>query len=250
MPVANLTPLTSIVSATGWTGATIANLNASDNARATGGTLGEVILAELTDSPADYDTPNTITFGVEWLLSATATRPKSVLVELVSADGLTVYASWPTPDKTTTAEVVNSSGPIAFTIAPTKTQLDAARLRLTAQEGGGMADTAAISIDHVTVALDYNAAAPPPIVLEAALTATGTVAADLTAPGPLPAAFAAALIGSGTVAATLATNAPPATPSIVSADVTDNDVLVTASAFSDPDAGDTSGGRRWRVYQA
>jgi hypothetical protein len=151
--------LTSIVSATGWTGATQANLSTSNDVRATDGTAGEIIIAELTDAPGDYGSGNHVNLYAEWSISGTATRAKNLLLELTDAAGTTVHATFTTPSLSANAadSVHNSSN---LTLNLSAAELTAARLRTTVQEGGGMSDSITVRIDHLKVTLDYNVATP------------------------------------------------------------------------------------------
>jgi hypothetical protein len=151
--------LTSIVSATGWTGATVANLSTSNDVRATDGTAGEVITAEITDAPGDYGSGNHVNLYAEWSVSGTTSRAKNLLLELTDAAGTTVHATFTTPSLTANAadSVHNSSN---LTLNLSASALSTARLRTTVQEGGGMADSITVRIDHLKVTLDYNVATP------------------------------------------------------------------------------------------
>lgn len=149
--------VTSIVSATGWTGATVANLSTSDDTRATDGNPAEVITAEITDAPGDYGSGNFVVLNAEWRVSGTATRPKNLLLELTDSTGVTVHATFTTPSLSAlAADATHSSGNLTLNLSAAN--LNSSRLRVTVQEGGGMADTVTAEIDRVWVTLDYNIA--------------------------------------------------------------------------------------------
>ena len=76
MALATLHP-SSILAATGWTGATVANLSTSNDVRATGGTAGELIHAELDDVPGDWNAVNgDVLLKVEARTVGTVSRAK------------------------------------------------------------------------------------------------------------------------------------------------------------------------------
>lgn len=146
-----------VVSATGWTGATQANLSSSNDARATDGDPAEVIKADIDNAPGDYDTGNHVNLHVEWRLNGTANRAKNLLMELRSSDGLTLHASYTTPSVTSQAtDRTDVSGNLTLNLSVA--DLNSAQLWATVQEGGGMPDSAKVEIDHMKVILDYNVA--------------------------------------------------------------------------------------------
>lgn len=157
MPTVALVPNAAAVSNTGWTNATAANLSTVDTTYGTCTAAGSVYVIPITDAPADYGTSPTVVLRTTWKLSGTASRTKNLLIELISDEATpTVYASYATPAVTSQAsDTLHSSGAIAVTI--TKAQLTAARLRVTMQEGGGMADTVTVQQNRVAVDLTYTA---------------------------------------------------------------------------------------------
>lgn len=148
--------LQSVISATGWTGATLANLQSSDNLRATGGTLGEFIELSLADVPAGFGSANTIVLAVEWAITGNANRAKSLLVELRSSTAA-ILASFITPSRASgTADAVDTSAALNISTL-TAADLNGAVLRITVQEAGGMSDTVSVTIDQIVApVLDYN----------------------------------------------------------------------------------------------
>jgi hypothetical protein len=147
--------VSSIIAATGWTGATVANLTTSNDVRATNGTAAEFISAELDDAPGDFGSQNTIQLHVEARVVGTVTRAKSILFELRNSSE-TVLQTF-TTSSLTASDVVYSS--TAFSRSDALSVINAYRLRATVLEGGGMADTATVEIDRMWAVLDYNAAA-------------------------------------------------------------------------------------------
>lgn len=148
--------VTTVLTSVGWIGATVANLSTSNDVRATDGDKNEIITAEVTDTPGDFDTSNDVTFSIEWRTDALgASRVKSFLVELVDATEVTVFASFTTPTSSghTTDRTDTST---AQTISRTAAELDGARFRITSLEGGGMADGIKTEIDRVWAVVDYN----------------------------------------------------------------------------------------------
>lgn len=153
MPIVSL-DLSSIIAATGWTGATTANLTTSNDVRATGGTAGELISAELGNVPADYNSLNTVTLKVEARTLGTVSRAKSITLELRDATD-TILETFSTPSITGTDAVYSST---ALVRAATLTEANAWRLRATVTEGSGMADSASVEIDRMWVEIDYSLA--------------------------------------------------------------------------------------------
>ena len=155
MATAILTP-TSVVSSTGWSGVTAANLADNDAAfEATDGHPGEIINTEITDAPADYSSGNTVQLRVRWNISGTATRAKSLLVQMVDTGGNQIgSATYTTPTKSSAGESTDTSTAISLNLSAA--ELTAARLRITVQEGGGMSDSVTALVDYVAVLLDYN----------------------------------------------------------------------------------------------
>ena len=147
--------VTSIIAATGWTGATVANLSTSNDVRATDGTAAEFISAELDNSPADFGSLNSVTLKVEARTVGTVSRAKTVLVELLdSANNILQSFTTATLGGADSTEVSS-----AFSRSDAASVIDGYRLRCTVQEGGGMADTATVEIDRMWITLDYNVAA-------------------------------------------------------------------------------------------
>lgn len=178
MATQDLNP-SSIIAATGWVGATVANLGASDDVRATGGTAGELIHAELGDAPGNFDSQNSISLNVEALVVGTVSRAKSILVELLnSAD--TVLQSFTTSSLTASDAVYSSS---AFTRADALATINGYRIRATVQESGGMSDSATVEIDRLWATLDYAASGTP------------VAGADTLTPGLVDAGALQALLG-------------------------------------------------------
>ena len=153
MPIATL-GITSVTAAVGIAGAIPANLNTSDDVRATGGNAGESITAAVADTPTDAVAIVSVALGVEWRVVGTVARAKSILLELRSSDGLLLYAPFTTPTSgAIAADRVDISAQIP--VVMTRTMFDAATLRATIQEGAGKADTATVEIDRLWVDLRY-----------------------------------------------------------------------------------------------
>jgi hypothetical protein len=164
MPLAIL-DVSSIVSATGWTGATVANLSTSNDVRATGGTAAELIEAELSNTPSDFwvvsSGGNTVIAWVEARTVGTVTRAKSILLEILDSSGV-VQASGST--STLNAFDADHTVLIATLGGFTKSQVDGWRLRATVQEAGGMADSATVEIDRLWVEITYDVVPPSPVL--------------------------------------------------------------------------------------
>lgn len=142
-----------ITSATGWTGATVANLSTSNDVRATDGVAGELILAQLDNSPANFSSQNSITLHIEARRQGTINRDKTILVELLDSGGTTLE-SFTTAVLGAGDVTYNSS---AFSRTDSAATIDGYQIRATVQEGGGMPDTATVEIDRIWTTLDYNA---------------------------------------------------------------------------------------------
>lgn len=128
--------VSSIVSNSGWTSPL--NAQQSDDVYANTATAGSVFTAEIDNVPGDFGDANTIQLGVEWRFATTASRRKSMLLELVDGTGTVINAAdGTTPISYTTAEFNDL---VADTVHESATfdvshlsaaQLDAARLRIT-----------------------------------------------------------------------------------------------------------------------
>lgn len=145
----------SIIAATGWTGATTTNLRLSDDTRATDGDPGELIHAELTDSTVDFDAQNSVILRVEARVVGTVSRDKQLTVELLDS-GDNLLESF-TTDILTASDVLYSSS--TFTRSDSAAVIDGYRIRATVIEGNGMPDSAKVEIDQLRVTLDYNSLA-------------------------------------------------------------------------------------------
>jgi len=144
--------VTSVIVATGWTGATVANLDTSDDSRATNGEAGESINCEIDDVPGDFGSMNDVTLHAEARNQGTISREQRITVELLDSGDLTLETFGPTAI-TATDVVYNSS---AFTRSDNAAAINGWRLRVTITEGGGMAVDETVEIDHMWVTLDYN----------------------------------------------------------------------------------------------
>ena len=144
--------VTSVIAATGWTGATVANLDTSDDNRATNGEAGEFINTEIDNSPGDFGSQNSVTLHVEARHQGTISRTQQVLLELRDSGDL-VLETFDTGDITASDVVYNSS---AFSRADNAAAIDGYRLRATITEGGGMPSDETVEIDHMWATLDYN----------------------------------------------------------------------------------------------
>lgn len=153
MATSNLHP-SSVDSATGWTGATVANLDTSDDSRATDGTATELIQGQLDNAPGDFGSMNTIQLTVEARRQGTVNRDKTILVELLNSVG-TVLESFTTSVLTASDALYSSS---AFSRSDSLATIDGYQYRCTVQEGGGMPDSATVEIDLIEFILDYNIA--------------------------------------------------------------------------------------------
>lgn len=149
--------LASILASTGWTGATTTNLNTSDNARATGGTVNESILADLVDVPADWQVVSgDVLLRAEALTSGNATRAKRLLLELLDSQNA-VLGSGETGNLSTTEAVVTIT---LSGRSDTQAQANGWRIRATVLEGGGKGDNVSVSIDRLWVEATYDNSLP------------------------------------------------------------------------------------------
>lgn len=149
--------VTSVISATGWTGASVANLSASDDARATDGVAGEFIYCEVDNAPADFDTLNSVTLHVEARTQGSINRAKQITMGLYDS-GDTLLNEESTGDLTATDANYAST---AFSRSDSKTTVDGWRLRMDVTEGGGMPDSATVEIDRMWITIDYNVLPAP-----------------------------------------------------------------------------------------
>ena len=101
---------------------------------------------------------NSVVLHVEARILGTATRAKSLLVELLNSGG-TVLETFTTASLTGT-DAVYSSASLSTTVpGDNGAAVDGYQLRITVQEGGGMTDTATVEIDRMWVTIDYTAGA-------------------------------------------------------------------------------------------
>ncbi len=144
--------VTSVIAATGWTDATVANLDTSDDSRATNGEAAEFISCEIDDVPGDFGSMNDVTLHVEARNQGTISRTQQVVLTLRDSGDL-VLETLNTGDITNSDVVYNSS---ALSRSDSSAVINGWRLRATITEGGGMAEDETVEIDHMWVTLDYN----------------------------------------------------------------------------------------------
>ena len=147
--------VTSVIVATGWTGATVGNLDTSDDNRATDGLKDEYIHCEMDNVPGDFGSMNTVTLHVEGSRPAAGDRTMSFTVGLYDSGDL-LLESFTTADLGLSDVTYDSS---AFSRADSSGTIDGWRLRVTVNEGGGMPggdDTS--RVDRMWATLDYNVA--------------------------------------------------------------------------------------------
>ena len=144
--------VTSVIDSSGWTAATVANLNSSNDVRATNGESSEFITCEIDDVPGDFGSMNDVTLHVEAREQGTISRTQFVTVLLVSSIDTILETFGPT-DITNSDVVYNSS---AFSRSDNSTAINGWRLRVTITEGGGQPQDETVEIDHMWVTLDYN----------------------------------------------------------------------------------------------
>lgn len=147
--------VTSVIVATGWTGATVANLNTSNDARATNGEATELISCEIDNAPGGFTSMNNVTLHFEARNQGTISREQRVTIELRNSSETILETHGPIA--VTSSDVVYNSS--ARTRSDSSTVIDGWRLRVTITEGGGMAEDETVEIDHMWVTLDYNAGA-------------------------------------------------------------------------------------------
>ena len=148
--------VTSVISSTGWVADSSfpSDLQTSDDSRATNGEAGELINCELDNVPGDFGSMNNVTLHVESRNQGTIGRTQDQDVELL--DGADLQLEIFNTGNLTASDVVYNS--TAFTRTDNAAAINAWRLRVTAQEGGGMAEDETQEIDHMWVTLDYNVA--------------------------------------------------------------------------------------------
>ncbi len=144
--------VTGVIAASGWTGATVANLDTSNDARATNGEASEFISCEIDDVPGDFGSMNDATLHVEARNQGTISRVQSVTLELRNSSETILETFGPTA--VTSSDVVYNSS--AFSRSDSSAVINGWRLRATITEGGGMAEDETVEIDHMWVTLDYN----------------------------------------------------------------------------------------------
>jgi hypothetical protein len=145
--------VTDIIAATGWTGATVSNLTTSNDVRATDGTAGEVIKANVTDVPADFSSLNSVILRAEARVVGTVSRPKSLKLEL--RDSATFLLQQFTTGTLTSSDATYTSD--TYTRSDSATVINGWQFWLEVAEGGGMADTATVEIDRMWLEIDYTA---------------------------------------------------------------------------------------------
>ena len=182
--------VTSIVSSTGWTGATVANLSTSNDVRATDGDAGEIIEAQLADVPVDFSTMNTVTLKIEGRVTTTGGRPRQFQLDLLDSAS-NVLQTFTTGNLTTSDVIYTSS---AFSRSDSQTVINGWKIRVTVTEGGGMPSTEKNQIDRVWVTLDYNVAQQFVITAEGASFSLGAQDVDLDRPRIISAESAAYVI--------------------------------------------------------
>lgn len=152
-----------LISNTGWVN--VADVQTSNDVRATSGDKGDTFIIDLDPSPTDYagtNSGNTLTLKIEARVTGAISRTRNLQVELVDAANVAVTDSGGSAIQFTTADITSTtdadfvSG--TFTLADDylETSVDDWRLRLTSLEGGGMADSATIEIDFLRATLDYD----------------------------------------------------------------------------------------------
>jgi hypothetical protein len=146
-----------VLASTTFTGVTQANLSSSDDNKATGGLVGDIIRCDLDNVPGDFDTMNNVTLHVEARKTVEdGNRTQAMTVDLLDSDGTTVLETFDTANFGTTDVVYNST---AFTRTDNSTTINGWQLRITVIEGGGMPFTGVNEVDHMWVTLDYSPAA-------------------------------------------------------------------------------------------
>jgi hypothetical protein len=154
MPV--VTPVLNAIFETGtWTNMTVPNVEAIDGLTAAspseGGTFTYAWIGFSSNSkapPQKYGNSNSFTMRVTARRNGTVGRTHALLVQLVS-DGGTVLGEWTTP--TLTSAMTTYEHTLTLTSALTKVGL-----RVTVQEGTGMASTGNTVLDAVSLEVDYN----------------------------------------------------------------------------------------------
>ena len=194
---------TGVVTNSGFTNP--ADVAVSNDTRATEGDKNDFIIVDVDNAPGDYgdtNSGNTVVLKVEGRHSSgTPSRAKSFTIELLDSSNVAINDSSSNPITFTTLDLTDtdatqSSG--VFTLADNylAADVDGWRLRITSNEGGGMADSITTEIDFLRLTLDYDVAAagqtltPLPITVGIVVTAATILAGALSlTPAPVTAAF-------------------------------------------------------------
>lgn len=148
--------VSAVLSSTGWTAATVANLSSSNDARATDGVAAELISVDIDNAPGDFGSLNSVTIRAEARVVGSVNRVKNLLIELRDSSD-TLLETFTGGTIGATDSVFASS---AFTRSDALSVVNGYRIRVTVEEGGGMPDSATVEIDHIQATIDYDAAVP------------------------------------------------------------------------------------------
>ncbi|MEE8262726.1 MAG: hypothetical protein V3R83_09720 [Gammaproteobacteria bacterium] len=169
MPTSDLVP-DFIQFASGWTGATVANLEAADALRATDGDVAEFITALVTNAPGDFGSLNTVQLVVVARRNGTPPREKQVLMELLDGSD-NILESFTTGNL---GSIDGQSQSSAFSRSDNEFVVNGYKARCTIQEGGGMPGGVTAEINHFRIVIDYDVAGAGPGLRTLALTGAGT----------------------------------------------------------------------------
>jgi hypothetical protein len=177
LPITSLNA-TSIASSSGtWTNLTAGALQTIDASRASS-TTGSVATVEITNAPSDYGTVNDITLYINWRISATvSSRLRSIKVDLLLGGSL--LSTFTTPDQGTGATDRTDSATFSG-LNLSKGQIDALQIRLTLQEGSGMATTTNHQIDRIWADLNYELYVDTQIEISVPITGTNNFIGPLS----------------------------------------------------------------------
>ena len=157
MPSSDLT-VNSVISATGWTAATVANLSSSNTVSATDGEADELISTDIDDAPGDFVVLTTVQLFVEArIVGGTPDREKQITFTLRDS-GDTILETLNTGNITSSYVVYSSS---AIARSDVESVIDGYRLRALITEGGGMPDSITVEIDHMFLRIVYADVLPP-----------------------------------------------------------------------------------------
>lgn len=210
--MSNYVALTSdIISSSGWSGLTPSNLSTNDNVYVTGGTAGSTWTANLADAPADFanvTNNSSAVITIAAVVVGNANRAKAITVELFYSNGIPMGV-FNSPDLSSNESIFTS--PLdPLTSGLLKSDIDSMYYTVTVTEGGGMPDSATVSIDFISFGISYDQAASATAsgavgaLTASAFTGTATGTADVDVSGTINSLLASPVSASFTTSSTAA----------------------------------------------